>query len=208
MPVSEKASTRKRVSGLFGTAPAETMEAFPPKSRVLLMLSCYSRIDPPDLDGGWYRLTTGRAAAFLLGDKDSRSRALAALEAEGQIEVLRETREVAAHSLLGSTGCEVPGDDLSITEVQASAEEGASLWLNICIIGTWFTGTIIWTSTNSYVVIKRISGDFLNVQRAGFAEELLHHGIVVIVQLPMSMPISSRRNADAGDLIFWIFCFF
>jgi hypothetical protein len=44
----------------------------------------------PDLEGGWYKLTTGRAADFQLTNKNSRSRALARLEADGVIEVRRE----------------------------------------------------------------------------------------------------------------------
>jgi hypothetical protein len=78
------------VSGKYAIVAVAAQEFFPPTARVLNLLAYVSRMHAPDLEGDWYKLTTGRAADFRLSERSSRSRALTALEARGVIEALRQ----------------------------------------------------------------------------------------------------------------------
>lgn len=88
-PVDVVIRHRDRITGRFSRVPIGAAPLFPPTARVLLLLTHALAVRRPDLDGGWYRLTTGLAADFHLRDKDVRHRALAALEKAGIVEVRR-----------------------------------------------------------------------------------------------------------------------
>jgi hypothetical protein len=81
---------KDRKSGKFVIVPVAAQEFYPAAARTLNLLVYLSRTHVPDLEGGWYKLTTGRTVDFRLTNKSSRSRALMALEASGAIEVKRE----------------------------------------------------------------------------------------------------------------------
>lgn len=90
IPIDRVISLRKSRARGFCLIPLETMSFYPVEARVLNMLAYLSRMKPADKPGGWYRITAGRSVEFLLQSKDSRRRALAALEARGAIEVERQ----------------------------------------------------------------------------------------------------------------------
>jgi hypothetical protein len=91
IPAEREPFLRKdRKSGKFAIVPVAAQEFYPPTARTLNLLAYVSRVMPPDLPGGWYKLTTGRAADFQLINKNSRSRAIATLEVARVIEVKRE----------------------------------------------------------------------------------------------------------------------
>jgi hypothetical protein len=81
---------KDRKSGKFVIVPVAAQEFYPASACTLNLLAYLSRMNVPDLEGGWYKLTTGRAADFQLTNKNSRSRAIMALEASGAIDVRRE----------------------------------------------------------------------------------------------------------------------
>ena len=85
-----------RVAGWFGAIPLAAASFYPPPARVLILLSALCRLQKPDVEGGWYKLSTSRYSAVGLDDKDVRARAVAACEKVGAIEVLR-SRGKAVH---------------------------------------------------------------------------------------------------------------
>lgn len=90
VPVDQviKAENR-RVGGRFAIVPATATKYFPPRSRLLLLLATVRRVEREDEPGGWYKLTTGRAADYGLIDRPTRSHAVSTLERDGVIEVRR-----------------------------------------------------------------------------------------------------------------------
>lgn len=82
-----------RVSSLFGAIPLAAAGFYPPQARVLILLSAIQRLQAPDLDGGWYKLSATRYGAVGLHDKDVRARAVAACERIGALETLRWRRK-------------------------------------------------------------------------------------------------------------------
>lgn len=89
--VDAVASLRKPKAGAFCLIPMEAMRFYPVEARILNMLAYLVAMKDPDEVGGWYRITSGRSAEFILQDKDARRRALASLERRGVIEVERQT---------------------------------------------------------------------------------------------------------------------
>ena len=85
-----------RVAGWFGAIPLAAAGFYPPQARLLILLAALCRLQTPDLEGGWYKLSTSRYSAVGLHDKDVRARAVAACEKAGAIETLR-TRGKAVH---------------------------------------------------------------------------------------------------------------
>ena len=78
-----------RIAGWFGVIPLVATSFYPPPARVLILLSALCRLQKPDVEGGWYKLSTSGNSAVGLGDKDVRARAVAACEKVSAIEVLR-----------------------------------------------------------------------------------------------------------------------
>jgi hypothetical protein len=78
-----------RLARYFGSIPLAASIFYPPQARLLILLSALQKLQPPDLEGGWYKLSAARYGAALLHDKDVRARAIAAGERRGAIETLR-----------------------------------------------------------------------------------------------------------------------
>lgn len=90
VPVDEVIKAENcRVGGRFAIVPTIAAKYFPPKSRLLLLLATVRRVEREDEPGGWYKLTTGRAADYGLTDRSTRSQTIFALERDGVIEVRR-----------------------------------------------------------------------------------------------------------------------
>jgi hypothetical protein len=90
VPAERESFLHDRKSGKYVIVPVGAQEFYPAAARTLNLLAYLSRMNAPDLEGGWYKLTTGRTVDFRLTNKNSRSRALMALEASGAIQVKRE----------------------------------------------------------------------------------------------------------------------
>jgi hypothetical protein len=83
-------SLLKPKTGAFCLIPIEAMRFYPVEARILNMMAYLTAMKDSDKVDGWYRITSGRSAEFLLQDKDARRRALASLESRGVIEVERQ----------------------------------------------------------------------------------------------------------------------
>ena len=62
-----------RVTGWFGAIPLAAAGFYPPQARLLILLAALCRLQTPDLEGGWYKLSTSRYSAVGLHDKDVRA---------------------------------------------------------------------------------------------------------------------------------------
>ena len=91
-----------RVAGWFGAIPLAAAGFYPPQARLLILLAALHRLEKPDLEGGWYKLSTSRYSAVGLHSKDARARAVSACEKAGAIETLR-THGKAVHVRLTET---------------------------------------------------------------------------------------------------------
>jgi hypothetical protein len=89
IPAEREPFLPDRNSGKFVIVPVAAQEFYPAAARTLNLLAYLSRMHVPDLEGGWYKLTTGRTAGFQLTKRNSRSRAITTLEAKSVIEVKR-----------------------------------------------------------------------------------------------------------------------
>jgi len=83
----------KRRTRQFGAIPLAASTFYPPQARLLILLAAIQKLQAPDLEGGWYKLSTSRYSAVGLQDKDVRARAVAACERSGAIETLRRRRK-------------------------------------------------------------------------------------------------------------------
>lgn len=91
IPSNKIPAIKRGMDGAFTIVPAAAYAEASPKFRVLLFLAHSMRMDREDAPGGWYKLGAGAAAEFRLDSKSTRSEAIAALEREDKVEVMRAT---------------------------------------------------------------------------------------------------------------------
>jgi hypothetical protein len=65
IPAARELSRQKdRKSRKFAIVPMAAQEFYPASARTLNLLAFLSRMNVPDLEGGWYKLTTGASSRF------------------------------------------------------------------------------------------------------------------------------------------------